>query len=209
MSKHSRVILSALRLGFGILVVIAIALQLITSLQQGRNIANFFSFFTIQSNILAAAALLTIGIGSFLSKKATPQFALIRGAATLYMTITGIVFALLLSGLEQELQVTLPWVNIVLHYVTPAVMLLDWLIFPPAFTFSFKQTVYWLAFPAFYLCYSLIRGAIVHWYPYPFLDPVQTGWPTVLVTSIFIAIGTVGLSWVLSLRTRVGTRETS
>ena len=209
MNKHSRVILSALRLGFGALVVIAITLQLVASLQQGRNIANFFSFFTIQSNLLAATALLTVGIGSLLRKKATPQFALIRGAATLYMTITGIVFALLLSGLEQQLQVTLPWINIVLHYVTPAVILLDWLVFPPAFIFNFKQTLYWLAFPAFYLCYSLIRGAIVHWYPYPFLDPIQTGWPTVLVTSIFIALGTVGLSWVLALRTRVGRRETA
>jgi hypothetical protein len=204
MIKHSRVILSALRIGVGLLIAVAITLQLIASIQQGRNIANFFSFFTIQSNILAAIALLTVGIGALLKKKATAQFALIRGAATLYMTITGIVFALLLSGLEQQLQVTLPWVNIVLHYITPAVMILDWLVFPPSFRFSFKQTVYWLAFPAFYLFYSLIRGAIVHWYPYPFLDPIQTGWPTVLVMSIFITIGTVGLSWVLALRTRIG-----
>lgn len=204
MIKHSRIILSALRIGFGLLIAIAIVLQLVTSLQQGRNIANFFSFFTIQSNLLAAAALLTIGVGTLLNKKATQQFAFIRGAATLYMTITGIVFALLLSGLEQQLQVTLPWVNIVLHYIAPAIVILDWLVFPPSYTFSFKQTVYWLAFPAFYLFYSLIRGAIVHWYPYPFLDPVQTGWPTVLVMSIFITIGTVGLSWVLALRTRIG-----
>lgn len=202
MNKHNHILLAILRLGFGLLISAAIVLQLIMSIEQGRNIANFFSFFTIQSNILAAVVLITVGIGSLLNKKATPLFAMIRGAATLYMTITGIVFALLLSGLEQQLQVTLPWVNIVLHYIGPAIMLADWLVFPPSFKFTFQQTVYWLAFPVLYLLYSLIRGAIVLWYPYPFLDPIQTGWPTVLVTSIFIAVGTVGLAWLLALRTR-------
>ena len=32
----------------------------------------------------------------------------------------------------------------------------------------------WLAFPAVYLGYTIIRGALTGWYPYPFLDPSQT-----------------------------------
>jgi hypothetical protein len=30
-------------------------------------------------------------------------------------------------------------------------------------------------YPLVYFAYSLIRGAIVHWYPYPFLDPRYPG----------------------------------
>jgi hypothetical protein len=33
----------------------------------------------------------------------------------------------------------------------------------------------WLAYPAAWLGYTLIRGASVDWYPYPFVDVSQLG----------------------------------
>jgi hypothetical protein len=81
-------------------------------------------------------------------------------------------------------------------------MLVDWLLFPPKFKFSLQHTILWLAFPLVYLAYALIRGSIVNWYPYPFLDPPQVGWASVIVTSIAIAIGAAGLAWLLALRTQ-------
>lgn len=203
MNKHNHHrIIALLRIGFGLLIVAAFITQMHYTLDQGRSLANFFSFFTIQSNLLAAFVLLTVGIAMLVNAKAKRQFAFIRGAATLYMVITGIVFALLLSGLEQRLQVTVPWVNMVFHQLMPVVMLVDWLLFPPKFKFSFRQTILWLAFPLLYLAYTLIRGPIVQWYPYPFLDPPQVGWPYVIVMSIIIAFGAAGLAWLLTLRTR-------
>jgi len=204
-SKPKRLVhpfVSWLRIGFGFLALFAIVTQLIRTMQNGNSIANFFSFFTIESNILAAIVLLTVGFGALAGAKAYRTFAFIRGAATLYMVITGIVFALLLSGLEQRLQVTIPWINIVLHYIMPVVMLVDWLLFPPKFRFSFGQTLFWLIFPLAYLVYSLIRGSLIGWYPYPFLDVSQVGWASVIVMSIVIAVGAAVLAWILSLRTR-------
>lgn len=194
--------ISWLRISFGLLALFAIAIQLIRTTQNGNSAANFFSFFTIESNILAAIVLLIVGFGALAGAKAYRTFAFIRGAATLYMVMTGIVFALLLSGLEQRLQVTIPWVNIVLHYIMPVVMLVDWLLFPPKFRFSFGQTLFWLIFPLAYLVYSLIRGSLIGWYPYPFLDVSQIGWVSVIVMSVVIAIGAAVLAWLLSLRTR-------
>ncbi len=203
MNKHKQlVLLSSLRIAFGLLIVIALVAQLLTNIQQGLSVVNFFSFFTVESNILAAAVLLTVGIGTLARRKATPQFAFIRGAATLYMTITGIVFALLLSGLQAELQLTVPWINVVLHYIGPVVLLVDWLLFPPKFKFTFRVALGWLIFPVAYLCYSLVRGSFVQWYPYPFINPIENGWPSVIVMSIIIAAGSAGLAWLLSLRTR-------
>jgi hypothetical protein len=201
MNKHNQKLVAYLRIGFGLLIVAAFITQMSYTLNRGGNLVNFFSFFTIQSNLLAAFVLLTVGVGMLINAKAKPQFAFIRGAATLYMVITGIVFALLLSGLEQRLQVTVPWVNMVFHQLMPVVLLIDWLLFPPKFKFSFRHTVLWLVFPTLYLFYSLIRGSIVNWYPYPFLDPPQVGWLYVIITSIVIAVGATGLAWLLTLRT--------
>ena len=197
-----RNLVAYLRIGFSLLVAAALAVQVYSTLEQGRSLLNFFSFFTIQSNIIAGVVLLIVGVGTLLNVEANRQFAFIRGAATLYMVITGIVFALLLAGLAERLQLTVPWVNMVLHYLIPIVMLVDWLLFPPKFKFSLQHTILWLAFPLAYLAYTLIRGSIVNWYPYPFLDPPQVGWVSVIVTSIAIAIGAAGLAWLLALRTQ-------
>lgn len=201
MNKRKRYFIAYLRIGFGLLVAVAIVTQLSSTFEHGRSVANFFSFFTIQSNVIAGAVLLVVGVGSLLNAKANRQFAFIRGAATLYMVITGIVFALLLSGLTERLQLTVPWVNMVLHYLIPVVMLVDWLLFPPTFKFTFRDTVLWLAFPLGYLVYTLIRGPLVNWYPYPFLDVSQSGWLHVIIVSIMIAFGAAGLAWLLTLRT--------
>jgi hypothetical protein len=69
-------------------------------------------------------------------------------------------------------------------------MVLDWVIDPPRRTISFRQAVWWLLYPLGFLAYSLIRGPIADWYPYPFLDPDENGgYPGVLATCLAIAAG--------------------
>lgn len=132
------------------------------------SLVNFFSYFTILSNLLAIVVLL---IGGALDPRSS-RWAYLRGAATLYMVITGIVYAALLSN--QDVGPLAPWVNSALHQVTPAVLLADWVCFPPWPRASYRA-LGWLAFPLLYFAYSLIRGAVVNWYPYPFLDPRHPG----------------------------------
>lgn len=43
-----------------------------------------------------------------------------------------------------------------------------------------------MIFPAAYFAYSLIRGPIVDWYPYPFLDPNQHSYLVIAVYAIVI-----------------------
>jgi hypothetical protein len=132
-------------------------------------LVNFFSFFTIESNLLAIAVLL---IGGVIDPQ-SQRWAYIRGATTLYMVITGIVYAALLAN--QEVGLTAAWVDSAMHQVTPAVLLADWICFPPWSRASYRAALAWLAFPLVYLAYSLSRGAVVDWYPYPFLDPRHPG----------------------------------
>jgi hypothetical protein len=70
---------------------------------------------------------------------------------------------------------------------------------------QFKQALIWLAYPLVFCAYSLIRGPIVGWYPYPFLDPdLSGGYGGVALSCIAIAIGAaIGVWLVVMLGQRV------
>ena len=57
-----RAIGSGLRLLMAAAVVAAIITQLANTISIGNSVANFFSFFTIQSNIIGAAAIVTAAL---------------------------------------------------------------------------------------------------------------------------------------------------
>jgi len=161
------------RLAFALLAVAAIVVQVVRSSGGGFPLVNFFSFFTIESNIFGIAVLLW-GV-LWPGKRPSLGRDLVRGAAVLYLAITGIVYGVLLAGYQEELQTTIPWVDTVLHKVMPLTMVFDWLVVPPSRNLRFRNALIWLAYPVAYVAYSLIRGPRVDWYPYPFLDPGQTG----------------------------------
>lgn len=198
---HKRFFVAGYRFFFGALVFAAILVQFLYEFDRlGHFPLNFFQFFTIQSNILAAGIFLIAGVGALLQKR-NNTFALLRGAATVYMTMTGVVYVLLLSGLG-SLQTTIPWVNHVLHHIMPVVVLCDWFIDPPLRRISFKKALVWLTFPFAYLAYTLIRGDIAGWYPYPFLDPAEHGYGGVALASMCISLGAAGVVWLVAWVTR-------
>jgi hypothetical protein len=196
-----RTALARCRLGAAALGLVAVGVQFAAALQTPHfDPANFFGYFTILSNIFAALVLLYAAL-----KRNAPSHRLdvLRGAATVCMVLVGIVFSLLLATLESDV---VPWVNAVVHYVMPIVLAADWLIDPPRRRLSMRDGFWWLAFPLAYLIYTLIRGAIVHWYPYPFLDVDRTGAATVgtYVLAIFAA-ASILVSVVMGIGNRLRT----
>lgn len=195
---HKRYGLAVYRLVLGLAAFAAVIAQLVYGLMHNDlKLVNFFSYFTIQSNILAASIFILMGKAALLGIT-IKQRALVRGAAVLYMTITGIVYALLLSGVDVRLGITMPWVNTVLHYIMPVAVLLDWFIDPPAKRISFRAALVWLAFPLVFVAYSLIRGAATGWYPYPFLNPDSHGYTGVVLISVVLLAAAVVLVWLIS-----------
>ncbi|HMI09085.1 MAG TPA: Pr6Pr family membrane protein [Candidatus Saccharimonadales bacterium] len=191
----------------GLAAVIAQFFNNAALLGKDYNPVNFFSFFTIESNLLFIAVL---AIGAYMAwhGRRSKTFEMFRGAAVIYMVATGIIFSLLLTGLQEELLTHIPWVNAVLHYVLPLAALLDWLFDLPERRISFKQGLVWLVFPLSYLVYSLIRGSVVDWYPYPFLNPtLEGGWSRVTIMAIVITgvftllvwLATWSSSWKLAM----------
>jgi hypothetical protein len=196
-----------LRVAAAILAVVAITYQLarLQGHSSFRGVGNFFSFFTIQSNILAAAAFVLAALVR--REERSLGFDAARTAATFYIVITGVVFAVLLSGLQEQLDTHNAFANSVLHYVIPAAAALDLLVDPPRHRLGTKVALAWLAYPLAWFAYTLIRGAIVGWYPYPFVDVSQHGYGRVLVNAVvFLAAFAVGAVALGQFATRLGRR---
>ena len=190
-------VLIATRLFLGSLVLFAIGVQLYRHMHFGFDVVNYFSYFTNLSNIFAGIVLLLSSIQQLQNKRPTTFRSIVRGSSTVAMIIVGIVYVVLLR--HEDLGVLLPWVNIVLHYMIPVYMLFDWFYAPTSFKITPKHIMYWMIFPLAFLVYSLIRGAIVHWYPYPFLNPDKVGgYYMVALYCIGITAVFFGVSWILS-----------
>lgn len=159
---------------------------------------NFFSFFTILSNLLCALALASVvlaprsAVGAFFARSA------VRGGITLYIGVTGAIYVTILQGLWNP--TGLQWVaDILLHYATPIIFIVDWLLFTPRARLAWRTPLTWMVFPLAYCAWTLVRGPLADWYPYPFMDVSQLGMPRVLLNSLGVAglFGLLGLGLVV------------
>lgn len=189
--------LPALRLGFALLACIAIGWQLKIHVQLGFSVVNFFSYFTNLSNLLAAGVLFMAAAFDAGNWRASRErIDQLRALSVVNMTLVGIVYVVLLR--DVDLGALLPWINFVLHYVMPCVVLLDWFIDPPAKKLGAKQLLLMQIFAAAYLIYVLVRGKSIGWYPYPFLDPDNVGgYGGVAAYAIGIALTFLMVGWLL------------
>jgi len=185
------------RLGFAALVFAALGTQIesLLDLDVFRP-ANFFSFFTVQANLIAASVFLYGAYQSFARDRTAPGIDMLRGASTAYMALTGIVFALLLQGLQEELQTHVAWVDFVLHKAMPVAVVVDWLLDPPDHRIEFRRALIWLTFPLLWLAYTLVRGEIAGWSPYPFVDAATHGYDHVASSSVAIFLGFLATVWI-------------
>jgi hypothetical protein len=222
-----RILWAVLRILMAVSVVAAIVGQLMLSVSvvegSDRSVAllfwNFFSFFTIDSNTLTVVVLL---MGAwFLFTRTGPDarwFTVLRLVLVTYMTTTGVVYNLLLRGIELPQASTLPWSNEVLHVIAPIFVLLDWILAPGRTPLPYWRSIRVVViFPIVWVAYTLVRGPFTpneltgatSWYPYPFLNPNQSanGYLSVAFYVVLIAaiIGLIaaGAIWV----SRVGSRR--
>ncbi len=172
--------------------------------QRGDVFVNFFSFFTIDSNVGSVAVFL-IGAVVLIRRLDDPRwFGVLRACVVSYMAVTGIVYNTLLRGVNVSEGVVVEWSNEILHVVGPLLIVLDWLFAPGRIRLDWKRIWVIVVFPLVWAAYTMVRGPLAYdhigrkptWYPYPFLNPANSpeGYGSVALYIVLIAvvIGLVG-----------------
>ncbi|MEG1451579.1 Pr6Pr family membrane protein [Brevundimonas sp.] len=141
----------------------------------GELTLNFFSYFTIQTNIMVALALAVPAIapdsrsGQWLVQPS------VRTAIALYIAVVGLVYHFLLAPTWAPQGWSL-LANNLLHYVMPAAFVADWLMFTPKGRLRRFDPFRWLVVVLVYGVWTLLHGALAHWWPYWFVDVDTLGY---------------------------------
>jgi hypothetical protein len=124
-------------------------------------------------------------------------FRVARLTGIVAITITFVVFHAVLKRLLDLESWALVADNL-LHTIVPILAVIGWLVFGPRRLTS--RRILWLSavFPIAWCIFTLIRGAIVGWYPYPFIDVNVLGYGKVFVNCVWIAVLYLGVAAALT-----------
>jgi hypothetical protein len=195
--------LRLIRAATALVAIAAIAVQAkVLADNNALDLVNFLSYFTIQSNIIGIVVLLLLAARAPGPRPAWLES--LRGAAAVYLTVTFIVVLVLLQNVDVGLQ--LAWVDVALHKLTPIVLVADFVLDPPTVRLTRRDALTWLVYPLLWLGYTMVRGPIADWYPYPFLNPENGGYGTVAVTVVVVLVAATGVclffAWLGNQRSR-------
>jgi hypothetical protein len=152
---------------------------------------NVFAFFTIQSNLIVGGTTLLLALNP---GRSSTVFDTVRLTGIVAITITGIVYHSVLAGLL-DLDSWAPVADHALHTVVPLLAVLGWLMFGPRGLTSARIAKLSVIFPVLWMIFTVIRGAIVGFYPYPFVDVAHLGYAKVAINSVWIAVLYLGVAF--------------
>lgn len=149
-------------------------------------------YFTYQSNILVIAYFI-LDIINLIKKKETfyPRF---KGAVTMSITVTFLVYHFLLSPAADKYEGSAYLRNLTVHYILPIMTIFDYIIFDNKGIYKITDPLLWLIIPFVYFTFILIRARAGSpfldgsYYPYFFIDIDKYGIRTVLRNVFFITL---------------------
>jgi hypothetical protein len=146
--------------------------------------ANALAFFTVQSNIIVAV---TTGLLAVRLDWPSALFRVVRLIGLVAITVTGIVYHVALASVVdlagwEELG------NQLVHTAVPVLTVVGWLAFGPRRAISARIAWMSLAFPVAWLAFTLIRGHVVGFYPYPFIDVRVLGYGEVVLNCVWVSL---------------------
>lgn len=93
------------------------------------------------------------------------------------------------------------------HYITPVLVLVDWILFDDHNRYKNSCIFSWLCSPVGYFLLTLLLSAmgmtypsspgVVSRYPYFFMDPDQLGWGQVLINIVIFAVIAIVLNAII------------
>lgn len=185
-----RIVIRVLRFAVGIFVLVALARKTFDATLQGNNVdvAQLYSEFTVQSNLILGLVLLA---SATWPRTWLPQWwDHLFGALVLYLVMTGIIYVVLVAPPgEPWWSWDMYWPQLAHHRLAPLFVALDWLLVTRTVRGNGWRPVVWLTYPVAFLVFSWGRGAVDGWYVYDFLDPtLDGGWPAALTTTAQVLV---------------------
>jgi hypothetical protein len=177
--------------------VLQFAITVPAGMAAGRSLPGsivfYFSFFTVLTNI--AAVLVHASLVSPAGYAWFPAFAgqRIRAGVAVAIVLVIIVYRTVLAGIWQPEGLFL-LCDILLHYVTPPLFVLWWLIAGADGSTRWRDIPRWMVYPLTYLACVLIRAPFAGEVPYPFLDVAKNGAASVAISTLAITLLFVVLS---------------
>ena len=126
-----------------------------------------------------------------------------KGIATLCITVTGLVYSLLLADYSSKSNYTFQ--NLTVHYIIPIMTILDYFLFDEKGLLKWYHPLIWVFVSICYLPYIFIRALILGSnttrlkYPYFFLNIDKIGVQAVILWCVGLIIFFVLLSYLLFL----------
>jgi len=155
-------------------------------------IVRFFCYLTIWSNVLVAWSTLTLALGR---DRDTRLWRALRLDAVVICFGGGIVHFFFLRPLL-DLEGWDLTADKLLHVVVPLFAVVGWAVFGPRGRATTADLGPFLVLPVFWLAFTLVRGAFVDWYPYPFIDVVEHGYGVVVLNSVGVSALMLLIAWV-------------
>ncbi len=153
------------------------------STPRGEQVRRFFSYFTIQANLLVAVSMWLI----LRDRVESQVFRVVRLASLVGITVTGIVAAIALPPSPNYTLGSLICDRL-LHIVVPVLTFVGWIAFGPRGLARREDLLPSLIWPVLWLVATLALGPFVDWYPYPFLRVDAIGVGRVLLNCVLIAV---------------------
>jgi hypothetical protein len=204
-----RRVLGGVRLTTGILLAGTLIYQ-ITDLAIGGGLIpwQYFSFFTVDSTIIEIGVLVVTGLGAMRTSTDTQALTSAAMSVVPYAIVVCLVYNLLLRGSPTTQYLGQDWHNEVVHVAAPLYLALDW--FALRLLDGGRPRLRWRAlglvfvFPVLWFVFTMVRGAIIGYYPYPFLDVANSGVGTVIgyTVGLFALMGALAAAAIAVTRAR-------
>ena len=153
-------------------------------------VANELCYFTIQSNLIVVAVCVALAWRP-------ERLQWIAGAprliALVCITVTGIVYYALLASDEHFVGIAKVG-DVLAHTVSPVLYVGTWLLLGPRGQLQRRHISQMLAFPMLWIALTMVRGAIIHVYPYDFVDVGVNGYFSVIVTIVGLTAAAAALA---------------
>ena len=145
------------------IVVVFLTIGVTINVVNTVSVKALLSYFTMQSNIICLVAFIIFIILELIKKdyKNSDGYYIIKGAITIAILVTGIVYNIGLSPMnfKMDFRTTTEISTLLVHVFSPILVFLDYLLFDKKGKFKLYYPAFWLVIPLNYIIYVYLYSS--------------------------------------------------